>query len=194
MSKCLLCHGKKGKRKCMVAGGLVCSGCCGDTRTAEQCENCTFLAKEGLIRNYGKVPCIPVDTMAQSPLWQRRTETIEAAVCRFDRQENRLITDRQVASILELLLNRYFFKDASVVCHTEREQKGLALVEEAIREELAGLDQQDIATALATVHRSLRRRTAGNREYLEFIRQFVYDQKEKNFKPLTDTLINNLSR
>jgi beta-phosphoglucomutase-like phosphatase (HAD superfamily) len=147
-----------------------------------------------LSRNYGKVPCIPLDEMAQSFRWQRNTETIEAAVSRFDRQENRTITDRQVSGILESLLNTYFFNDATVTCQTGREQKGFALIDEAIREELADLDRQDIATALGTVYRSVRRRTAGNREYLDFIRQFVYDEKEKNFRPLPESFINNLAR
>ncbi|MBM9536255.1 hypothetical protein [Desulfobulbus alkaliphilus] len=194
MSKCLLCHGRKGKRKCLFAGGLICSGCCGDTRTKERCGDCSFLAKEGLIRNYGKVPCVPLDEMARSLQWQRRTETIEAAVSRFDRQENRTITDRQVSSILELLLNTYFFNDTTVTCQTEREQKGFTLIGEAIREELADLDRLDIATALGTVYRSVRRRTAGKREYLDFIRQFVYDDKERNFRPLPESFSNNLTR
>ena len=41
MAKCLICDAQKGKRLCTLKGGLVCSLCCGTTRTAEACGGCS---------------------------------------------------------------------------------------------------------------------------------------------------------
>lgn len=45
MAKCPICNSSKGKRKCLIIDGMICSFCCGSTRTEEACTKCMFYQK-----------------------------------------------------------------------------------------------------------------------------------------------------
>lgn len=42
MAKCPICGSRKGKRKCLVKAGPICTLCCGETREEETCRGCPF--------------------------------------------------------------------------------------------------------------------------------------------------------
>jgi len=45
MAKCHIFNSRKGKGKCLIKDGLICSLCCGNTRTEEPCSECVFYQK-----------------------------------------------------------------------------------------------------------------------------------------------------
>jgi len=174
MTKCALCHSRKGKRKCLATGGLVCSVCCGDFRDAAKCGGCTFFKpNRPLRRDYRKVPHYPVSEMANNLDLETRANSIESAICRFALDNERHVTDATVIRLLELLMDHYAFLDAEIVFRDELEQAGFEAVDQAIEEDLAGITYEEVAGLLATIYRSAKRRTCGGREYLDFIDRYV---------------------
>lgn len=64
MAKCIICSTKKGKRKCQITDGMICSLCCGNTRIEETCSECTYYQKPK--RKYNEVPSYsPSDIIPQ---------------------------------------------------------------------------------------------------------------------------------
>ena len=55
MAKCLICDAQKGKRLCTLKGGLVCSLCCGTTRTPEACGGCPYSQDPKRTSNFEQV-------------------------------------------------------------------------------------------------------------------------------------------
>ncbi len=174
MAKCSLCHSRKGKRKCLATGGLVCSVCCGDFRDAAKCAGCAFFKPDRQRRrDYSKIAYYPVPEMADDFTLQNRANSIEAAICKFALDYGRHVTDATALRVLELLMDHYGFLDAEIVFRDKLEQAGFEVVDQAIEEDLEGLSYEEVAALLATIYRSARRRTCGGREYLDFIDRYV---------------------
>ncbi|MGM0452979.1 MAG: hypothetical protein ACQERN_07425 [Thermodesulfobacteriota bacterium] len=66
MAKCLICNARKGKRKCIAAGGFICSQCCGTTRSFDKSS----------MRNYRKLPRYTVSEMAKSQILEDRANVL----------------------------------------------------------------------------------------------------------------------
>ena len=85
MAKCSVCEARKGKRKCLKSGEMICSLCCGQTRTAEACKGCSFF-KGPAPRNYGKLPYFEVREMSKYTDLQDLSELLEQAIVQVDRK------------------------------------------------------------------------------------------------------------
>ena len=72
-----------------------------------------------------------------------------------------------------MLLDKYFFGDSAFNFESQLEKEAFALIDQAVRDDLKELSNQDVSRVMGTIYRSVRRRTTGNREYVEFIRQYV---------------------
>jgi hypothetical protein len=184
MAKCPLCNSRKGKRKCLATNGFVCSVCCGESRNAERCVGCSFFKDDRLSRNYSKTPYIPLQAMADNPDLQDYANEIESAICRFDLDHHEDVADKQVLRLLELLLDKYFFGDPAFNFDNKLEEKGFELIDEAIRDGLRGLSDHEVSKIIGTIYRSIKRRTNGNREYMEFITQHVGARVGKGIRAL----------
>jgi len=86
---------------------------------------------------------------------------------------NNLSVNEQILKFLELLLDKYFFGDSDINFESQLEKEAFALIDQAIRDDLKELSNQDVSRLMGTIYRSAKRRTTGNREYVEFIRQYV---------------------
>ena len=173
MAKCLICNSRKGKRKCIVQEGLICSLCCGESRSVDKCEGCSYYKDMKLIRNYKKVPHFPVSQMSDDIDLQDSANVIESAICQFDDEQNGILTDKNIIRIVELLLNRYHFKDEDLTIENKLEENGFILIDRAIKEDLSLLSSEELTKLLGTIYRSIRRHHVGNREYIDFIYKHV---------------------
>jgi hypothetical protein len=111
--------------------------------------------------------------MAGSLDLQDYANAIESAICQFDFDHHQNVADKQVFRLLELLLDKYFFADPTFNFENELEKEGFELIDHAIRDDLGELSNQAVSKIIGTIYRSIKRRTNGNREYMEFITQHV---------------------
>ncbi len=173
MAKCPICNSRKGKRKCLAQEGFICSLCCGEMRSSENCNGCSYFKGTSSTRNYRKVPYYTLSQMSDDPLLQDQTNVIESALCQFDDETDGDINDKTAAKILALLLDRYHFKDENPVSTSEQEEDGSMLVDRAIKEDLSSLQPDKLSKLLATVYRSMDRHSGYERDYIDFIHAFV---------------------
>ena len=111
MAKCSICNSRKGKRKCKAQENFICSLCCGETRTFNKCNGCSFYKDTQSIRNYKKVPHISLSRMSDETTLQDYADVIESAICQFDGEQNENLNDNIAFKLVELLLDKYHFKD-----------------------------------------------------------------------------------
>ncbi|MBI4648684.1 MAG: hypothetical protein HY738_19390 [Bacteroidia bacterium] len=168
---CPLCNSRKGKRECIVSDIYICSICCGETRTKEKCSGCSYYMGPG--RKYSDVPCFSVERMANDDSLLSPANLIESSICEFDDIENRNIRDDIIIKILELLMDKYYFKDKDIIFKGGLEEKGFTLIDKNITDELKNLSGEEISKFIMTIYRSVRRRTNGRREFLDFIHDYI---------------------
>ena len=173
MAKCPICNSRKGKRKCVVQEGFICTLCCGETRSVEKCEGCSYFKETTSIRNYTKVPHYPLPRMSNNIDLQDQANVIESAICQFDNEQKGNLNDNVILRIVEFLLNRYHFKDDKLVFSNILEENGFISIDRAIKEDLSLLKAEDVTKLLGTVYRSINRHTVNGREYLDFIHEYV---------------------
>jgi len=104
---------------------------------------------------------------------QDQANVIESAICQFDEEQNRNLNDKSIIKILELLLNRYHFKDENMAFSNELEGIGYIAIYRAIEEDLSSLSHEEISKSLSTIYRSAQRHDGASREYIEFIHGHV---------------------
>jgi hypothetical protein len=98
---------------------------------------------------------------------------IESAFCAFDHQEERQLTDPTILKILELLLDKYYLKETIPAIEDKYVEKGFSLVTSIIKEDLAEVSEEIITKLIGSIYFVAKRRSKGNREYLDFIHQYV---------------------
>ena len=172
MAKCSICNSRKGKRKCMVDATFICSLCCGQTRTPDKCTGCSLYKDEASNRNYRKVPFFEIEVMADSFELQEISNTVEALLCAFDLEADEF-NDITAAKLLELAFDKYHFKDAELRFANAAQKDWFEKMSQVLEEELFHFSEEQRIKVLASVYRSLQRRTTGGREYLQFTQQYV---------------------
>ncbi len=175
VAKCATCDSRKGKRKCQANGAWICSQCCGEIRDPATCTGCSFFKSAAACRNYRKVPHFSTEQMSEDLDLQSIANVIESAFCTFD-VELHDFTDKKASQILEAFFD---------VCHfyqpepsfTDPEVKGL--YEKMVRivgEALDDVPAEQLVGVMASIYRSIQRRTLGGRQYLSFVQQYVGPQ------------------
>ncbi len=171
MAKCVICNSRKGKRKCLIADGLICSLCCGKTRNAEACSECVFYQKPK--RKYSEVPAYSVSEMNGSMELESYGNTIEGALCAYDIEQDRKLKDSDAIRIIELLIDKYYYKDQQMDMEHQLIVNGVNYVEKTIKEDLKNIDNLRIVKILSVIRFVARRRTKIGREYMTIIHQYV---------------------
>jgi len=171
MAKCLICESRKGKRKCMVADGLICSQCCGSTRTEALCLGCAYYQKPK--RSYSEVPAYSVSDMDGNLELESYGNSIEGALCAYDLENNGALKDREAIRIIELLIDKYHFQDEQLHQEAQIAARGFQFVDKCIREDLEGVDREKIVKVLGVIRFVAKRRTRVGREYLNVVHQYV---------------------
>jgi hypothetical protein len=171
MAKCLICNLRKGKRKCLIADGLICSLCCGNKRTEEACSKCVFYQKPK--RKYNDVPAYSVSEMAENMELELYGNSIEGALCAFDIENGEKLNDSDAIRIIELLIDKYHFQDQQMDQEDQIIVNGVNYVDKSIREDMKNVGNEEIVKVLGVIRFVARRRTKIGREYMEVIRQYV---------------------
>lgn len=171
MAKCFMCNSRKGKRKCLIADGLICSLCCGNTRTEEVCSECVFYQKPK--RKYNEVPAYSVSDMDGNMELEAYGNSIEGALCAYDIKNGGKLNDSDAIRIIELLIDKYHFQDKNVDQENQIIVNGVNYVDESIRDDLKGNANEEIVKILGVIRFVARRRTKIGREYMTVIHQYV---------------------
>lgn len=173
MAKCLICNAQKGKRLCILKEGLVCSLCCGTTRTLDTCGGCPHYQDPKLTRNYRQVPAFTPQMMNRDEDLNAISRVVESAICAFDRSAHEL-SDPIALRIIELLIDKYHFMDPPTTFDSALLENGFRLVEQLIAEDMAeDVSDETVTKVLGVIYRVATRRSSGKREYLDFIQKFV---------------------
>ncbi len=111
--------------------------------------------------------------MSNETTLQDYADVIESAICQFDRERNENLNDNIALKLVELLLDKYHFKDEKLNFSNKLEENGFVFIDQAIKEDLTSLSTEAITEILGTIYRSIHRHNLRDREYLEFIHQHV---------------------
>lgn len=171
MAKCPVCDSRKGKRQCAVANGLVCSQCCGTIRKEDVCLNCSYYQKPK--RKYNEVPSFTIGQMHASLDLTDYSNAIEGALCAYDSENNKSLNDAGAIKILELLIDKYYFKDAEPNCEDPFLLAGFNFVDVVIRKDLADIDELELVKVLNILYFVAKRRTKTGKEYMNVIHTYV---------------------
>lgn len=182
MAKCPVCDSRKGKRKCQVVNGLICSLCCGQTRTSEPCRGCIYYQKPR--RKYSEVPAYSVAAMEESEELATYGNSIEGALCAYDASIQGKFIDDDAIRIVELLIDKYHFQDQNLAHEEDVIVEGVAFVDNAICEDLNEIETAEIVKILGVIRYVARRRTRTGREYMEIIHQYVGQRIAKGLRAL----------
>jgi hypothetical protein len=173
MAKCSLCMKTKGKRKCLLVDGTVCTQCCGTSRSQIQCEACPHFKAGGGARRYSQVPYFTTHEMAGYEPLADAADVIEGAIHNFDKLQNWKTGDALYVTLMECLIDRYHFGDENLEFADDLEAEGFDFLESAIKKNLDDAPDEILVKVIGAVYRSIKRRTRGSREYLDFISEFV---------------------
>jgi len=88
-------------------------------------------------------------------------------------KNNKTLNDADVIKILELLIDKYHFKDAEINCDSPFLLAGLDFVDTVIREDLTGIDELVLVKVLSILYFVAKRRTKTGREYMNVIHTYV---------------------
>jgi len=171
MAKCSICNSRKGKRKCLIADGLVCSLCCGNTRTEEACSECVFYQKPK--KKYNEVPAYSVSEMDGNMELESYGNSIEGALCAYDIENEGKLNDSDAIRIIELLIDKYHFQDQEIEQEHQTVVNGVNYVDKSIREDLKDVENEKIVKVLGVIRFLAKRRTKTGREYMNVIHQYV---------------------
>jgi hypothetical protein len=184
MAKCPICNARKGKRKCLAADGHICTLCCGQTRKDEICQSCSFYKPPGLMRKYKEIPSYTPKQMAESMELQEYSNAIEGAISAFDRKTEYKINDDVAIRVIELLLDKYHFKDEILTFDNELVEKGFFHVNKAIEDDLAEVHIEELIKVLGVIYFVAKRRSLGGREYLRIVNNYVGETIGPGFRVL----------
>lgn len=171
MAKCPICNSRKGKRKCLIATGLICSKCCGNTRTKEVCFECIYYQKPK--RKYNEVPAYSVSEMDGNTELESYGNFIEGALCAYDIECKGNLKDSDAIRIVELLIDKYHFQDQQMDQEDEIISNGVNYVDKSIIEDLTEVGNDKIVKVLGVIRFVAKRRTQVGREYMNIIHQYV---------------------
>ena len=173
MAKCSICNSRKGKRKCKADDSFVCSLCCGQSRNLDKCSGCSFYKGDSHDRNYRKVPFYGIRQMSDSIELQDISNVIESILCGFDTETENDFTDKEVLQLLELGFDKYHFKDSELAFSNSTLKILFEKMSQLIEQDLSNTPKEQLIKVLASIYRSVQRRTNGGREYLTFAQQYV---------------------
>lgn len=171
MAKCLICNSKKGKRKCLISDGFICSYCCGLIRQADQCSGCPYY--QAPKRKYQEIPRYSIQEMETDLDLQSYSNAIESALCAYDANLADPLHDNEAIKIIERLLDKYYFNDDSIQESNSRILNGFYELDKVVYEDLKDIDNQILVQILALIWFVARRRTKFEREYMTFIQKYV---------------------
>jgi hypothetical protein len=157
----------------MAEDSLVCSLCCGQSRTLDKCTGCSFYRDASHNRNYRKIPYYGTKQMSDSMILQDISNVVESILCGFDVEARNEFKDKTALQLLELAFNKYHFKDSELSFSDPTLKIQFERMLQIIEEDLSDTSKEQLVKVMASIYRSIQRRTTGGREYLTFAQQYV---------------------
>jgi hypothetical protein len=134
---------------------------------------CSFYKDDSDNRNYRKVPFYGIRQMSDSMELQDISNSIESILCLFDSEKENNFTDKTALQILELVFDKYYFKDSELVFNNSTLKFLFERLSKIFEKDLPDTPKEKLIKVLASIYRSIQRRTNGGREYLTFVQQYV---------------------
>lgn len=173
MAKCTICNSRKGKRKCKVDDTFICSLCCGQSRNPEKCNGCSFFKDALSQRNYRKVPFYEVHQMSASIELDEISNVVESTLCKFELESGGSFSDNNASKLIELYFDKFHFNDADLKFSNAAQEDQFNQILQVFNQDLPIVSEEQLVKVLATVYRSIQRRTNGGSEYLQFAQHYV---------------------
>lgn len=171
MAKCPMCD-RKAKRQCeLTETSMICSACCGSSRKKATCDTCIYYQEPK--RNYKKLPAYTPSEMNRYLNLPDISDVIESAICTYDFEYNCALKDNVAIRIIELVLDKIHFKDSEPQETDEIAIIGYGKVLAAIQKKLPDTCDDVLIKILGAIYFVAKRRTQGNREYLDIIKPYV---------------------
>ena len=184
MAKCSLCNSRKGKRKCLISDTMICSLCCGESRSNDMCAGCSYYQKPK--RKYNEVPKFTTIQMEKDTELADYANVIESALCSYDTKLENELKDKDVIKILELLLDKYHFLDQKTEIDDQLLMSGFNYVEKTITKDLPNIEKEILVKTLGVIRFVANRRTKYGREYMTIIHQYVGQRLDTGIRVLRD--------
>ena len=157
----------------MAEDSFICSLCCGQSRTLDKCTGCSFFKDALQNRNYRKVPYYGTQQMSDSKDLQDIGNVVESILCGFDIEPENEFKDRTALQLLELAFDKYHFNDSELSFNDSTLKILFERMLQIIEKDLADTSKEQFVKVMASIYRSIQRRTVGGREYLTFVQQYV---------------------
>jgi hypothetical protein len=186
MAKCPVCDSRKGKRKCTISEGHVCSVCCGQIRKEEACRGCSFFRKTEKKRSYSEVPSFSTHQMEANFDLQKYSNTIEGAICKLDYEANNAMNDGDAINLLELLIDKYHFGDETAKLDGAFLEKSFHYMTDVVDSDLHDVPRDTLVKILKVIHFVAKRRSQGGREYMKVINDLVGVRAGKGVRIMKD--------
>jgi len=184
MAKCSLCNSRKGKRRCLVSDTMICSLCCGESRSEDMCAGCSYYQKPK--RKYNEIPRFTTDEMQIDAQLSDYSNVIEGALCAYDIELENKLKDKDAIKILELLLDKYHFLDEKIQIDEPLLISGFDSVDKSIIKDLPNIKKEILVKTLSVIRFVANRRTKLGREYMNIIHQYVGQRIDTGIRVLPD--------
>ena len=81
--------------------------------------------------------------------------------------------DKIALQLLELAFDKYYFKDSELAINNSELKIQFERMSQIIEQDLTDISKEQLIKVMASIYRSIQRRTSGGREYLTFVQQYV---------------------
>ncbi len=125
---------------------------------------------------------------------QDYSNVIEGALCAYDNATGNQIKDDVAVKILELLLDKYYFKDTTFEFTDDIIKAGFEEVNKAIETDLKGVPEEEIIKVLAAIRFVARRRARGDRDYFLVLQRYVGERIGKGIRVLPKNILEQFKR
>jgi len=156
---------------------MICSLCCGTSRSADKCAGCSYYQKPK--RKYNDLPKFTTVQMEKDAELADYSDVIEGALCSYDIELENKLKDQEAIKILELLLDKYHFLDDKIETDDQLLIPGFESVEKAIKKDLPNIEKGILVKLLGVIRFVANRRTKFGREYMNIIHQYVGQRIDK---------------
>lgn len=157
----------------MADESFICSLCCGQSRDPDKCTGCSYYKDVSHNRNYRKVPFYGTKQMSDSMKLQNISNVIESILCGFDIEAENEFTDKAALQLLEAAFDKYHFKNSELIFNNSTTKIKFEKLSQIIEQDLSDTPEEQLVKVMASIYRSIQRRTNGGREYLTFVQQYV---------------------
>ena len=111
--------------------------------------------------------------MSDSMSLQDISNVVESTLCGFDIKSENEFKDKSALQLLELAFDKYHFKDSELSFSDSKLKIQFETMVPIIENDLSDISKEQLVKVMASIYRSIQRRTNGGREYLTFAQQYV---------------------